>query len=69
MWNLTKKIEAILFLVNYSKKGTRYENEVLLMKVSDIKDRSTNPIMTEDKKYSRSQFSDWLRELNKEGNI
>ena len=68
LWDLAKKIEASLFLVNYSKKGTLYDNEVLIMNVINISDNSTTPVKTKDKKYTREEFSDWLRKLNKEGN-
>ncbi len=69
LWDLARKIEASLFLVNYSKKGTLYDNEVLLMNVIDISDNSTTPVKTKDKKYTREEFSDWLRQLNKEGSV
>ena len=69
LWDLARKIEASLFLVNYSKKGTLYDNEVLLMNVIDISDNSITPVKTNDKKYTREEFSDWLRQLNKEGSV
>ncbi len=69
LWDLARKIEASLFLVNYSKKGTLYDNEILLMNVIDICDYSTTPVKTKDKKYTRDEFSDWLRQLNKEGSV
>ena len=33
LWDIANDLHATLYLVNYSKKGTQYENQVLLMKV------------------------------------
>ena len=67
LWELTKKLNADLFLINYSKKNTQYENEILLMKAIDIQDKIQNPVSTENKKMSREEFSLWLRNVNKLG--
>ena len=32
LWEVTKNLNADLILINYSKKNTQYENEILLMK-------------------------------------
>ena len=67
VWEFTKKLNADLFLINYSKKNTQYENEILLMKAIDIQDKIENPVSTENKKMSREEFSLWLRNVNKLG--
>ena len=54
-------------MINYSKKNTQYENEILLMKAIDIQDKIENPVSTENKKMSREEFSLWLRNVNKLG--
>ena len=67
LWDFTKKLNADLFLINYSKKNTQYENEILLMKVIDIQDKIENPVSTKNTKMSREEFSLWLRKVNKLG--
>jgi hypothetical protein len=67
LWKLAKKLEAKLYLVNYSKKGTTYENEVLLMKVLDVDRNKIPPVKTRDTKFTRKEFSKWFRELNARG--
>ena len=67
LWELASKLRAKLYLVNYSKKGTQYENEVLLMEVKSINSKENPPVNTTDKRMTRSEFSQWFRELNKRG--
>lgn len=70
LWELANAINANLFLVNYSKKGTEYEDEILLMKVIDVdKDNPKTPVKTEDTKMNREEFSKWFRELNMRGRL
>lgn len=33
LWQLTKDLNAILYLVNYAKKGTKSEDKILIIKV------------------------------------
>lgn len=68
LWELTTKLGAKLYLVNYSKKGTKYEDEILLMEVKYI-DKDKDPhVKTLDYTYgSREAFSEWFRALNKRG--
>ena len=67
LWEVTKNLNADLILINYSKKNTQYENEILLMKVIDIQDKIENPVSTKNTKMSREEFSLWLRKVNKLG--
>lgn len=67
LWKLAQKLGANLFLVNYSRKGTKHEDEVLLMKVLDVNEDREPPIKTRDKRLSRREFSDWFREFNARG--
>jgi len=67
LWNLAQELQANLYLVNYSKKGTEFEDQVLFMKVLNVVDRKWNPVETEDQKFTRAGFSEWFRELNKRG--
>lgn len=63
LWRATLDLHGTLYLVNYAKKGTRFENEILLMKVLAM---NQNKIFTEDTKLTRSEFQTWFRKLNKE---
>ena len=68
LWELASKLGAKLYLVNYAKKGTQYENDILLMEVEYVDKNKTPPIKTLNYGYaSREAFSKWFRELNKRG--
>jgi len=71
LWKITQQINGILFLVNYSKKGTKNENEILLMKVLNVteNDTSNNFVQTENHQTTRDKFSKWFRQYNQKGNI
>ena len=59
---------AILYLVNYAKKGTKHEDKILLMKVIsfDFSDPQNPKIETKDSRFNREGFSRWFRKLNRE---
>ncbi len=64
LWNAAKDLKATLYLVNYAKRGTKSEDEILLIEVLDLDE---NGIKKENlKKMTRKQFSDFFRNLNKE---
>ena len=67
LWQITKDMKAMLFLVNYSKKGTQFEDQVLVMKVEDVNPQASAPVKTIDKKCTREEYSTWFRNLNKRG--
>lgn len=67
LWTLAQKLDAKLYLVNYSKRGTKFENQVLLMKVLNVNQHETPPVQTKDEKFTRNSFSKWFRELNSRG--
>jgi hypothetical protein len=67
LWMLAQHIRAKLYLVNYSKKGTEYDDEVLLLEVIDIDHKKTPQVITKDTKFSRENFSKWFRALNQRG--
>lgn len=67
LWALAQKIGAKLYCVNYSKKGTRYEHEVLLMEVENVDETKDFPVTTINTKFTRNTFSVWFRELNSRG--
>ena len=67
LWGLAKKLDAKLYLVNYSKSGTAFEDEVLLMEVLDVDQRAGSPVQTKDRKFTGNEFSKWFRQLNSRG--
>ena len=64
---LAAKIGSELILVNYTSKGTKYEDEVLVMNVEYIDESKSPPVKTVDQKMTRVQFSNWFRDLNMRG--
>jgi hypothetical protein len=67
LWQLTQALQAKLILVNYAKKGTQFENEVLLMRVDDVNPEQEKPVKTVDTKLTRAEYSEWFRTMNKRG--
>lgn len=65
LWEIAKDLDATLFLVNYAKLGTKYENEIRIIVVEDI-DKNKGIIKEESIKTTREKFSEWFRKLNKE---
>lgn len=64
LWKSKVDFNATLYLVNYAKKGTKAEDEVLLIEVLDVDE---NGITAENKtKYTREKFAEWFRKLNRE---
>lgn len=67
LWRLTQDLKAKLYLVNYSKKGTKFDDQVLVMKVENIDEKGKPPVVTKDRRFTRDEFSEWFRILNKKG--
>lgn len=64
LWRAALDLRGSLYLVNYAKKGTRFEDQVLLI---SVKSMNENGICEEEKtKFTREDFKTWFRELNKE---
>ena len=62
LWNAVQVMGGTLFLVNYAKKGTKHQDEVRLMKVTDCNE---DTIKTLNYQWSRDYFAQWYRNLNK----
>lgn len=62
LFQVTKDLNATLYLVNYAKKGTKNENFIKVIKVLDI----NNDGITKEKiwKTNKEDFQKWFRELN-----
>lgn len=68
LWEISQQIPAKLILVNYSKSGTEYENQVKVMDVINVdKSKVMAPVTTIDRKMTRNEFSTYLRDLNMRG--
>ena len=61
---MSKELNADLILVNYSKKNTNYEDQILLMEVINVEDKTENPVSTKNTEMNRNEFSNWLRKIN-----
>ena len=64
LWNVAKALNAKLLLVNYAKKGTLHEDEVLLIEVLDLDDKGIK--QEKITKYTREGFSKFFIRLNNE---
>lgn len=64
LWEAAQALNATLYLINYSKKGTAYENEILCIKVIDMNE--TGIIKEDVHKMTRDEFKEWFRKLNSE---
>ena len=68
LWELAHELKANLYLVNYAKKDSKYQDEVLLMWVKKVdKNNKTCPVRTQDMRLTRKEFSKRFREINQRG--
>lgn len=64
LWQVTQALKGTLYLVNYAKKGTAHEDEILVIQVNGMDESG---ITDETKtRYTRAGFQSWFRKLNKE---
>lgn len=64
LFQIAKLLQAELFFVNYAKSGTMHEDKVGVIKVIDLCE--TGILKDVIKKFTRKEFSDWLRQMNLE---
>jgi hypothetical protein len=70
LWDLSQKMGALLYLVNYAKKGTRHADKILFMRVKRVdKSDTISPVKTENFEMTREQFSYAFRKMNARGKI
>ena len=65
LYEVSKDLNATLYLVNYAKKGTQHEDEVLVIKVLEV-DVKLGITKEQKKPMTRSEFGEWFRILNSE---
>ena len=63
LWRAALDLKAKLYLVNYAKKGTRAENEILLIEVLDLDE--TGILKERTRQFTRAAFKTWFSNLNK----
>ena len=65
LFHVARDLHATLYLVNYAKSGTVHEDKIKVIKVKNLDEE--NGITAETcKNWTRKEFSDWFRKLNKE---
>lgn len=67
LWQIARDLGAVLYLVNYARRGTEFENQVLVMKVEGVDPAAPQPVRTIEKQFTRQGFSRWFRALNRRG--
>lgn len=58
-------LNAILYLVNYAKKGTKHEDKVTVIRVEEL-DQKEGITKETYVNFTRDGFSEWFRNLNAE---
>ena len=64
LWNVAKDLKATLYLVNYAKRGTKSEDEILLIEILGLDESGIKKEKLT--KMTRQKFSDFFRNLNRE---
>ncbi|MFD2245859.1 hypothetical protein [Pontibacter ruber] len=64
LYRVAQDLQATLYLVNYSKKGTANEDKVKVIKVEDLTAEGIAKETVWD--TTRSNFAKWFRKLNRE---
>ena len=62
LWHATLNLHGTLYLVNYAKAGTQYEDQILLIKVLGMNQFCISN--EEQRKYTRSKFQEWFKDIN-----
>lgn len=63
LWRAALDFHATLYLVNYAKKGTKHEDKIKVIEVTDVTNKK---LIGNETKYTRSEFQAWFRTLNRE---
>lgn len=63
LWRAALDLRGTLYLVNYAKSGTAFEDQILLIKVNGMNE---NGIFDQEcTQFNRRSFQDWFRDLNR----
>lgn len=61
LFNLSNKLNAQLYFINYAKENTKYDNQVLLLKYIDIDNKEH--IYTDDIKLIKNNSSEYIKNI------
>lgn len=64
LWRAALDLRGTLYLVNYAKKGTEFEDQILLIKVKSMNENGI--FEDEQTQFTRNEFQKWFRGLNQE---
>lgn len=64
LWRVRNDLHGILYLVNYAKKGTWAEDQVLLIEVLDMDEKGITK--EQSWQFTRDGFRQWFQKLNAE---
>lgn len=64
LWRAALDLRGTLYLVNYAKKGTEFEDQILLIKVNGMNEKGI--FDEEQTRFTRNGFQGWFRKLNQE---
>lgn len=63
LWRAALDLKGSLYLVNYAKKGTKWDDQILLI---NVKGMNENGIFDQETtKFTRDTFKEWFRQLNR----
>lgn len=65
LFTVALDLKATLYLVNYAKAGTKHADKVKVIKVLNI-DKAKGITEEVVKDFTREEFAEWFRKLNKE---
>jgi len=64
LWQIAFDLNARLYLVNYAKRNTEHEDKIRVIRVLGVNNAGiTNE---NSKEFTRSEFSNWFRQMNRE---
>ena len=64
LWKAARKLDATLYVVNYAEPDTFYQNQIRLIRVTDMGPDGLEP--NDGKNITFQSFSDWFRKMNEE---
>ncbi len=63
LWRAALDLKGSLYLVNYAKKGTKCDDQILLIKVKGMNENGIYD--QETTQFTRDTFKEWFRQLNR----
>ncbi|MDE7132062.1 MAG: hypothetical protein K2O65_09735 [Lachnospiraceae bacterium] len=63
LWRAALDLRGTLYLVNYAKSGTEFEDQILLIKIKGMNEKGI--FDQECTQFTRRNFQTWFRDLNR----